>query len=48
MAEKKKLVKKEEVAAQSISAEDQATVDRLKRFAKRYGSSEWISNRKKR
>jgi hypothetical protein len=48
MAEKKKLVKKEEATATSISAEDQATLDRLKRFAKRYGSSEWISNRKKR
>jgi len=48
MAEKKKVVRKEETNPTSMSAEDQATLDRLKRFAKRYGSSEWVSNRKKR
>ena len=48
MSDKKKLAKKEEATPSSISTEEQATVDRLKRFAKRYGSSEWVSNRKKR
>jgi len=47
MSDEKKPIKKAEMPPIPIKAEDQATMDRLKRFAKRYRSGTWISSKKR-
>lgn len=47
MSNEKKPVKKQAPPPTPISPEDQAVVDRLKEFGKRYKSATWKSNSKK-